>query len=52
MQEMVWSIWAFQLFSVPFAHYAMVADTKDDADADPTNEIQDISRIIGYQIIH
>ncbi|HAF31272.1 MAG TPA: hypothetical protein DCG75_19720 [Bacteroidales bacterium] len=33
----------FQLFSVPFAHYAIEVENKDDADADPANEIQDIS---------
>ncbi|MFC2104731.1 tail fiber domain-containing protein [Bacteroidota bacterium] len=33
----------FQLFSVPYALYAVDVENKDDADADVTNEIQDIS---------
>ncbi len=33
----------FQLFSVPFAHYAIEVENKNDADANPTNEIQVLS---------
>ncbi len=33
----------FQLFSVPYAHYAFKTENVDDADADITNEIQDLN---------
>ncbi len=33
----------FQLQSVPYANYAFDVENKDDADADPTNEIQDLN---------
>ncbi len=33
----------FQLFSVPFANYALNVENNDDADPDPTNEIQDLN---------
>ncbi|WP_375722244.1 tail fiber domain-containing protein [Saccharicrinis sp. FJH54] len=38
-----------QLLSVPYALYAQEAGNKDDADADPENEIQDIS-LIGTEL--
>jgi len=34
---------AFQLLSVPYSMYAKDVANKDDADADPSNELQDIS---------
>ena len=33
----------FQLFSVPYALYAVDVENKNDADADPENEIQDLN---------
>lgn len=35
----------FQLLSVPFAMYAKTAENVDDADSDPTNELQNLSLI-------
>ena len=35
----------FQLLSVPYALYAKNVENKDDADADPENEIQDLSLV-------
>lgn len=35
---------AMQLLSVPYALHAATADNVDDADADPTNELQDLSK--------